>query len=107
MLNLLNMGESQIAKFRLRKMRSVIDLNTIYQRADGHVYTLEKNMIANSHILGRRVTEDGQVLTGDEGEIPFILKATQRVTGLQTEEVQPLRKDQITKRLERTIVEIY
>ncbi len=107
MLNLLNMGESQIAKFRLRKMRSVIDLNTIYQRNNGHVYTLEKNMIANSRILGRRVTADGQVLTGEEGEIPFMLKATQRVTDLQTEDVKPLTKSQITKRLERTIVEIY
>lgn len=107
MLNLLNMGESQIEKFRLRKMRSSIDLNTIYQRRDGQVYTQEKNMIANTHILGRRVLEDGQVLTGEEGEIPFVLKATQRVTGLQTEDVQPLRPDQITTRVERQIVEIY
>ena len=104
MLNLLNMGDSQIAKFRLRKMNSHIDLNTIYQRRDGHVYTLEKNMIANSRILGRRAAEGEH---SEEGEIPFVLKATQRVTDLQTDNVKPLSSGQITKRLERQIVEIY
>ena len=104
MLNLLNMSDSQIEKFRLRKMNSTIDLNTIYQRRDGQVYTLEKNMIANSHILGRKANEGEQA---QMGEIPFILKATQRVTDLQTEGVQALTRDQITKRLERQIVEIY
>ena len=104
MLNLLNMGDSQIERFRLRRMNSLIDLNTIYQRRDGQVYTLEKNMIANSRILGRRADAGEQLQLS---EIPFILKATQRVTDLQTEDVKPLRRDQITKRLERQIVEIY
>ena len=104
MLNLLNMGDSQIEKFRLRKMNSLIDLNTIYQRRDGQVYTLEKNMIANSRILGRRADAGEQLQLS---EIPFVLKATQRVTSLQTENVKPLSASQITKRLERQIVEIY
>ena len=104
MLNLLNMGDSQISKFRLSKMRSSIDLNTIYQRRNGYVYTLEKNMVANSHILGRKANEGEQA---KQGEIPFVLKATQRVTDLQTEDVKPLTSDQITKRLDRQIVEIY
>ena len=37
MLNMLNMGEEEIQKFRLRKVRSSVDYNTIYQRKDGHL----------------------------------------------------------------------
>ena len=96
MLNLLNMDEQRIEKFRLRKLRAAVDLNTIYQRRDDKVYTLEKNMILNAHIIGSR-----------KAEIPVNVKATQRVTDLQTEGIQPLRPSQITKRLHREIVEIY
>ena len=96
MLNLVNMSEQQINKFRLKKLRGNIDLNTIYQRQDGHVYTLERNMICNAHIIGSKDTE-----------IPLIIKATQRVTDLQTQNVQPLTRSQITRRLQREIVEIY
>ena len=95
-LNLVNMSEQQIEKFRLKKLRGNIDLNTIYQRQDGHVYTLERNMICNAHILGSKNTE-----------IPLIIKATQRVTDLQTQNVKPLPRSQITRRLKREIVEIY
>ena len=96
MLNLLNMDEQRIEKFRLHKLRAAVDLNTIYQRRDDKVYTLEKNMILNAHIIGSR-----------KAEIPVNVKATQRVTDLQTEGIQPLRPSQITKRLHREIVEIY
>lgn len=96
MLNLVNMSEQQIEKFRLKKLRGNIDLNTIYQRQDGHVYTLERNMICNAHIMGSKSTE-----------IPLIIKATQRVTDLQTQNVKPLTRSQITRRLQREIVEIY
>ena len=77
-------------------MRGTVDLNTIYQRRDGHVYLLEKNMLADALILGSK-----------KAEIPLHIKATQRVTGLQTEDIKPLNKSQITKRLKREIVEIY
>lgn len=96
MLNLVNMSEQNIEKFRLKKLRGSVDLNTIYQRQDGHVYLLEKNMISDAHILGSRKTE-----------IPLVIKATQRVTGLQTKDVKPLTSSQITRRLKRDIVEIY
>lgn len=96
MLNLVNMSEQQIAKFRLKKLRGSVDLNTIYQRQDGNVYTQERNMICNMLIEGSKKTE-----------IPLVIKATQRVTELQTKDVLPLRKAQITKRLKREIVEIY
>ena len=96
MLNLLNMDEERIEKFRLRKTNGTVDLNTIYQRVDGKVYLLEKNMIADMDILGTK-----------KAEIPLHVKATQRVTGLQTKDVQPLNRSQITRRVKREIVEIY
>ena len=96
MLNLINMSDKQIEKFRLQKMRGNIDYNTIYQRREGHVYTQEKNMIANARILGSK-----------KAEIPVVIKATQRVTGLQTTGVKPLSSSQITRRVKREIVEIY
>lgn len=96
MLNLVNMDEQRIEKFRLKKLRGNIDMNTIYQRRDGQVYLLERNMIVDAHILGSK-----------KAEIPVIIKATQRVTDLKTQDVKPLRQDQITRRLKREIVEIY
>lgn len=96
MLNLINMSDQQIEKFRLQKMTGHIDYNTIYQRRDGQVYTLEKNMKTNALILGSK-----------KAEIPVVIKATQRVTGLQTQDVTPLTETQITKRVKREIVEIY
>ena len=96
MLNLVNMGDQDIEKFRLKKLRGNIDLNTIYQRRDGQVYTLEKNMLVNALILGSK-----------KAELPLVIKATQRVTGLETKDVKPLKRSQITRRLKREIVEIY
>lgn len=95
-LNLLNMEEEQIEKFRLRKMRGKVDFNTIYQRIDGHVYPLEKNMVANMFIIGSK-----------DMEIPIHVKATQRVTDLHTKDVKALKKNEITTRVAREIVEIY
>ena len=95
-LNLLNMEEEQIEKFRLRKMRGKVDFNTIYQRRDGLVYPLEKNMVANMFIIGSK-----------DMEIPIFVKATQRVTDLHTKDVKALKKNEITTRVAREIVEIY
>ena len=96
LLNLLNMDEQQINKFRLKRLHGSVDLNTIYQRQNNQVYTLEKNMICDMHIIGSQKTE-----------IPLLFKTTQRVTGLETTDVQPLTRSQITRRLKREIVEIY
>ena len=96
MLNLVNMNEEQINKFRLKRLRSAVDLNTIYQRRNGLVYTQEKNMILNAFIVGSKKTE-----------IPLNIQATQRVTDLLTEGVKALKKHQMTRRVRREIVEIY
>lgn len=95
-LNLLNMEEEQIEKFRLRKMRGKVDFNTIYQRRDRHVYPVEKNMVAKMFVIGSK-----------KMEIPIHIKATQRVTDLQTQGVKALKKNEITTRVAREIVEIY
>ena len=96
LLNLLNMDEQQIHKFRLKCLQGSVDLNTIYQRQNDQVYTLEKNMICDMHIVGSKKTE-----------IPLLFKTTQRVTGLETTDVQPLTRSQITRRVKREIVDIY
>jgi len=96
MLNLVNMSETNIEKFRLRKMHGSVQLNTIYQRIDGLVYTQEKNMVCNMLIMGSK-----------QMEIPMVIKATQRVTNVETKGVKPLKPSQITRRVPRQIVEIY
>ena len=121
MLNLVNMSENSIEKFRLKRLRGSVDLNTIYQRrpvtsvpsvpsassassaasassasSAERVYILEKNMVCDAHILGSK-----------KAEIPLIIKATQHVTDLKTENVKPLSPSQITRRVRREIVEIY
>ena len=96
LLNLVNMSESRIEKFRLKRLHGTIDLNTIYQRQDNQIYTLEKNMVVNARILGAKETE-----------LPLLLKATQRVTQVETHDVKPMSKEQITHRVKREIVEIY
>jgi len=109
MLNLLNMGEKQIEQYRIRKVHADISLNTIYQERGGHLYTLEKNLQADATIVGKRKdrkpTGRGMVTSNDT--IPFNIRATQRVTTLQTKDVQPLTRKEIRNRVPRTIVPIY
>ena len=96
MLNLLNMSEKQIEKFRIKRMTGAVDYNTLYQRRDEHVYVLEKNMVADALISGTK-----------KAELPVVIRATQHVVDLRTQDVQPLSPEEITRRLERQIVETY
>lgn len=96
MLNLLNMGEKEIEKFRLRKVHAIINMNTIYQQRDGKLYILEKNLKTDATITGTK-----------QMEIPVQVRATQRVTSLQTKDVKPLTRREMTTRVNRHIVEIY
>lgn len=95
-LNLLNMQEQEIEKFRLRKAHAHITLNTIYQWQDGKIYPLEKNLHTEATLTGTK-----------NAEIPIDVKATQRVTELRTIDVKPMPKSEMTRRLKREIVEIY
>ena len=102
LLNLMNMGQEHLDKFRMRKLRASVDLNTIYQRrmdegTNGErLYIKEKNMKVDAQFVGAQ-----------KKEVPIHFRVTQQVTNLQTEDVVPLRRDQITRRIKRQIVEIY
>ena len=95
-LNLLNMSGQQIEKFRLKKVRAKTDYNTFYQRKDGKLYILEKNLVSDAEIIGSK-----------DIVIPVHVQGTQHVTDVQTKNVKPLTKSQINKRLTREIVNIY
>ena len=96
LLNLLNMSESQYEKFRLRKGHLDCTLQTRYQRRNGQIYILEKNLKTDANIIGTKARV-----------IPIHFKAGQRVTSIDTQNVRPLRRNQITRRFPRQIVEIF
>lgn len=98
LLNMLNMGEKEIEKFRLRKAHAVIKLNTLYQWQDGKIYIREKNLVTDAILEGSKKTAM---------DIPMQIWATQRVTGLKTKDVKPLTSKEQSKRVVREIVEIY
>lgn len=109
MLNLLNMGEKQIEQYRIRKVHANISLNTIYQERGEHLYPLEKNLRSDATIVGKRKERKltGRGMTATQDTIPFTLQATQRVTTLQTQNVQTMSPKQIRHRVQRSIVPIY
>ena len=96
LLNLLNMSDGEITKFRLRKARAVITLNTIYQKRDGHLYIQEKNLHTDAHILGTK-----------KMEIPVQLWATQRVITMEKDGIKPMKRWEMNNRVRREIVPIY
>lgn len=96
MLNLLNMSNESIEKFRLRRANAHVRLNTLYQEQNGHLYVKEKNLVADALITSTKKTD-----------IPLNIRATQRVSRLDSNNISPLTKQQITKRVKREIVEIY
>ncbi|MBR4520356.1 MAG: hypothetical protein IKO63_02985, partial [Paludibacteraceae bacterium] len=109
MLNLLNMGDKQIEQYRIRKVHADISLNTLYQERNGQLYTLEKNMKSNATIIGKRKDRKptGRGMVESKDTIPLNIRATQRVTTLQTKDVQSLTVKQMRRRVPRTIVPIY
>ena len=95
MLNMLNLSEQQINKFRLRQATADIHFNTLYQQQGEHIYILEKNLHTDATIIGAK-----------KQAIPLEVNATQRITQI-TPNAIPLTRDQLTRRLQREIVEIY
>ncbi len=95
-LNLLNVSGEDITKFRIRKLRANIRMNTIYHDVNGVLCPQEKNLSADARIIGTR-----------KAEIPIHVRATQRVTRTQTQGVKPMTKAQLKKRVKREIVSIY
>ena len=98
LLNILNMSNESIEKFRLRHAYGNVRLNTIYKRVDGKICIQEKNMISTARLIS----------TKRQGiEIPIETKATQRATATRAAGVAPLDESQLTRRIERQIVEIF
>ena len=95
MLNLLNMSENNIERFRLKKARAYVTLNTIYQRVNGTICHKEKNLNAKGSLIGSR-----------NMEIPIDVKATQRVTSVVCP-AETLSAGALRKRIKREIVPIY
>ena len=95
MLNLLNMSEKNIEKFRLRKARAHVTLNTIYQRVNNKICHKEKNLSATGMLIGTR-----------DMEIPLDVKATQRVTSV-SHPAQPMPSNAKRKRITREMVPVY
>ncbi len=95
-LNLLNVSGEEITKFRVRKLRGNIKMNTLYHRVNGKLCPQEKNLVADALILGTK-----------KAEIPLHVRATQRATNTQTTHVEPLSKKELNTRVVREIVEIY
>lgn len=96
MLNLLNMSNEQIEKFRLRRANAHVRLNTIYQEQNGHLYPKEKNLVADALLTSTK-----------KANIPLNIRGTQRVSSLQSSGISPMTSSQMTKRLKRQIVELY
>ncbi len=95
-LNLLNVSGEEITKFRVRKLRGNINMNTLYHKVDGKICPKEKNLSADALIVGTK-----------KAEIPIHVKATQHVTHTQTVGVKPMQAEQLQHRVKREIVEIY
>ena len=95
LLNMLNLSEQQINKFRLHQATADIHFNTLYQQKGEHIYILEKNLHTDATIIGAK-----------KQTIPLEVNATQRMTQI-TPNALPLTRDQLTRRLQREIVEIY
>ena len=96
MLNLLNMDNDRIEKFRLRRATAKVRLNTIYQQIDGHIYPKEKNLKADALITSTKKVD-----------IPLNIRATQRVISVETNNVKAMTEAEMTHRMKRTIVELY
>lgn len=95
LLNLLNMSERDLEKFRLKRANANVTLNTIYQLRDGKLYPKEKNLRTKATMVGAQGKN-----------IPIEVLATQHVT-LVVPNASPMPAAKLTKRVKREIVEIY
>lgn len=104
LLNLINMDESEIDKFRISKVLAHGEINTIYRYVNGLCTKHETNMHVTATIRGSRQS----IIRGQKhGEIPVNIQATQHVTNVRTSGVLPMKKNEMSKRVPRQLVPIY
>ncbi len=97
LLNLLNMDEQAIEKFRVKTGHARMVVNTIYRMQDGHLYPQERSMQTDAVLNSTKRQNQ---------TIPIHVKGTQRVTSLQTKGVVPLTHKPAS-RVKREIVPVY
>ena len=98
LLNIFNMDNQTISKFRMKHAYGNMRLNTIYQRVDGKLLIKEKNMTSDAKLIS----------TKRQGiEIPIEVKATQRATSASATGVIPMTPEQLNQRVPREDVEIF
>lgn len=95
LLNMINMDEQQINKFRLRHANARVRVNTLYIKQGEHLYPQERNMETTALLTSTK-----------KQELPVKIKATQRVTQIQTNGVQLWNRTP-SKRIRRENVTIY
>lgn len=95
-LNLLNMSNESLDKFRLKRGKMHIKLATIYKMYDGINVPIEKNLEATALLEDRK----GQ-------QLPCAVKATQFVTNIQTVGVIPFGNFNQKEQVKRELVPIY
>lgn len=97
LLNLLNMDDKEIDKFRIKSGTASMTVNTLYRMQDGLLYPYERNMQADALLNSTKKQNQS---------IPIHVKGTQHVTSIQTKDVVPLKHRPVS-RVEREIVPIY
>ncbi|MCQ2342759.1 MAG: carboxypeptidase-like regulatory domain-containing protein [Paludibacteraceae bacterium] len=95
-LNLLNMDEEHIEKFRLKKANVNIHFETRYTHQDGLLIPMEKTM----HVTA--LLEDNK-----HNQLPCELWGIQHITDVQTQGIRPLRSYRKSKTVPRVLVPIY
>lgn len=95
-LNLLNMSNQSLEKFRLKRGNMHIQLATIYKLYDGINVPIEKNLEATALLEDRK-----------GHQLPFVVKGTQYVTNIQTMGVIPFGKFNQKHQVKRELVPIY
>ncbi len=95
-LNLINMSNKALDKFRLKRGEMHVRVSTLYSVVDGVLVPTEKNMRADAVFRDRNGTE-----------LPCRVSATQHVTRIETRDVVPLLFYRKNALVPRTLVPVY
>lgn len=95
-LNLLNMGNKTIERFRLKRGNLHVRVSVLYAFREGVLVPVEKNLQASGVLEDRK-----------HNQLPCALRATQQVTSVQTEGVEAVRNYRKNRLVPRILVPIY
>ena len=95
-MNLLNMNNSSLEKFRLKKGNVHAQISTLYEMRDGVVVPVEKNLHTTA------LFEDNH-----HNQLPCEVYATQHVVDVKTSGVKPNTKYNKNHRVRRVLVPVY